>query len=73
MLEVWKNIAVQNNNLTHSIGDLPPCRFQVGYIPSFCFSPDLAPSDSHLFPAIKRCYLGQNFQTTEELRSVVHD
>ena len=42
----------------------------------FChppYSPDLAPSDFHLFPHLKTEFGGERFQNTNELKAAVHD
>lgn len=37
------------------------------------FSPDLAPSDFHLFPKLKTAFKGTRFQTIEEMKTKAAD
>lgn len=37
------------------------------------YSPDLAPSDYHFFPALKKQFGGRKFETTDEIEEAVNE
>ncbi|KAM4678284.1 histone-lysine N-methyltransferase SETMAR-like isoform 1-T2 [Discoglossus pictus] len=63
----------QDNTLAHKSSDataaLHECGFEILDHPSF--SPDLAPSDFHLFPSLKKHLAGSQFLTDEDVITAV--
>ena len=53
----------------HATGDLAQFRWDI--LTHSLYSPDLAPSDFHLFPELKSHLGGTHFQTNDELKNEV--
>lgn len=65
----------QDNARVHtaakSLATIHDCGFEL--LPHPPYSPDLAPSDFHMFPNLKKHLGGQRFSTNEEVQSAVTD
>ena len=57
------------HNTRATIDALEPLKFEVLYHPPY--SPDLAPSDFHFFPHLKRVLKGTHFTSDDEVKQVV--
>lgn len=65
----------QDNARVHtsveSMAQIRDCGFEL--LPHPAYSPDLAPSDFHLFPNLKKHLGGQKFSSNEEVEAAVGD
>ena len=70
-----KGVVILHDNAhlhtsAHTVDTLQKLHFEVLKHPPY--SPDLAPSDFHLFGLVKAALRGQRFTSDEEVKTVVH-